>query len=62
MTPEIPQHIKLMFPELEWKKIGALDWTVEDWEDWYHCISFALFKIKRRHERDKQPPAIDFQI
>lgn len=38
------------------------EWTVEDWADFYHGISFALYRIAKRHQRKPQPPVIDFQI
>lgn len=61
MTPEIPAEVKKEFPKLNWRIIGKLDWTVEDWTDFYHCIGFALWKINRRHKKQEKP-VIDFQI
>jgi len=62
VTPEIPDEVKRTFSKMDWNKIAKLDWTVEDWTDWYHCIGFALFKILRRHQLSKQPAEMDYQI
>jgi hypothetical protein len=60
MILEIPDSAIDQFPKMDWRSIGKLDWTVDDWTDWYHCIAFALWKIDRRHS--KLPPVIDYQI
>lgn len=61
MTPEIPEQVKKEFSKLDWNRIARLEWTVEDWTDYYHGIAFALWKIAKRH-RKPEAPVIDFQI
>lgn len=62
MTPEIPAEAKKQFSALDWRKIAKLEWTVEDWTDYYNGISFALWKILRRHRKKVVLDEIDYQI
>ena len=61
ILPEIPAQVRKEFSKQDWKRIASLEWTVEDWVDYYEGISFALWKIAQRHSRRKEP-VIDFQI
>ena len=58
--PHIPVEATQLLPYKEWGRVARLEWSVEDWKDYYHGISFALFKIARRH--DKKPAELDYQI
>ncbi len=62
ILPEIPEQVKKEFSKQNWKMIASLEWTCEDWVDYYEGISFALWKIARRHRSKPKEPAIDFQI
>lgn len=61
IAPQIPAEVKKEFSKLDWRRIAQLEWTVEDWKDYYQGISFALWKINRRH-RNPVEPVIDYQI
>lgn len=36
MIIEIPDNQIALFPKMDWAAIGKLDWTVDDWTDFYH--------------------------
>lgn len=60
-APQIPARVKKEFSKLDWQRIASLEWTEQDWCDYYEGISFALWKIAQRHKRTVEP-VIDFQI
>jgi hypothetical protein len=62
MNLEFPEAVKKQFSKQDWRKIASLEWSKDDWADFYHCISFALWRIARRHAREKLPKALDYQI
>ena len=62
MSPESPQKIKDEMSKQDWRLIAGLEWSVEDWTDYYHGVGFALWKIARRHSKKPADPVIDYQI
>lgn len=61
MTKYTPTD-KQMAEAWEFVRLMREEWTEEDWADFYHGISFAFFKIRRRHASHRPAKAIDYQI
>lgn len=40
---------RMKIEEQAWNIAGAIEWTVEDWVTFYHCLTRAFMIISARH-------------
>lgn len=60
MIMEILEEAKDYFRDCDRKKFDKIVWDMKDWEIFYECLGFAMYKILHRDR--KKVSEIDYQI